>query len=96
MSGFAFVSSCRRRTSSVVHEVEMADRDEGRMSYMSAHDVAACLIRGFGPDAYLAVRRQIVRCMEQNLADEAVFWVRVREQVASLTRVVRRKDERLQ
>ena len=74
----------------------MGERDKSEARHMSAHDVAACLIRGFGPDAYLAVRRQIVRCVEQKLADEAVFWVKVRKQVELLTRVVRRKDERLQ
>jgi len=74
----------------------MAERDESRALGMSAYDVAACLIRGFGPDAYLAVRRHIARCIEQNLADEAEFWVRVRDHVESLTRVARGKGERLQ
>jgi hypothetical protein len=74
----------------------MADRDESGESGMSAYDVAACLIRGFGADAYLAVRRHIARCIEQKLADEVEFWMRVRDHVESLTRVARRKGERLQ
>lgn len=74
----------------------MANLDESRALGMSSYDVAACLIRGFGGDAYVAVRRHIVRCVEQNLPDEVEFWVRVRTHVEHLTRIARRDDERLQ
>lgn len=71
----------------------MARTEEHDEAGITASTVAASLIRVYGGEALGMIQRQIRRCMENELTDEAEFWLRVRNRTDTLLRTARRKSD---
>jgi hypothetical protein len=71
----------------------MARVEEHDEAGIIAFTVAASLIRVYGGEALAMIQRQIGRCMEDDLTDEAAFWLRVRNRADTLLRTARRKSD---
>ncbi|ACI53044.1 conserved hypothetical protein [Gluconacetobacter diazotrophicus PA1 5] len=71
----------------------MASKDEPDEAETTASSVATALIRIYGAVAIGTIRRHISRCVEDNLTDEAEFWLRVRNRATVLLRTSRWKSD---
>lgn len=63
---------------------------------VSVQATAHSLIAVYGVGARDMTVRHIVRCLEQNLIDEVMFWLKVRNQIDGLMRTSRRADDVIQ
>lgn len=75
----------------------MLDGSQGRVGEkVSARATAHSLILVYGAGARGATMRHVARCLDENLPDEVLFWLKVRNQIDWLLRTSRREGESVQ
>lgn len=63
---------------------------------VSARAMAHSLVIVYGAGARGMTIRHIVRCLDQDLSDEVMFWLKVRNQIDWLMRTSRREGDNIQ